>query len=263
MRARPCCGTHTLERRLFETVAREWKQLFSLSHFHSSALNISHGILCVFFPFSLLLGFQHISFSVTTSFSFSQSFPFPLSLSLAFGLFTAYFDAQPISCQHGPCRRSAKGYFLRLRVCVCVNGFDLLSTTGPHFPCAACRPAAGPGLRRAHVETTSSMFFLQSLQSKKHVGSHSNMDAKALAARWKLYYLNNPFSYTDTGMCASFRNQCSVQAVRGDLGKLVTCMTLGSDSTLHRHHKSRSSASQAFHTIQEYKTECKVRKEPH
>ncbi len=51
---------------------------------------------------------------------FFSIFSFPsLSLSLAFGLFTAYFDAQPISCQHGPCRRSAKGYFLRLRVCVC------------------------------------------------------------------------------------------------------------------------------------------------
>ncbi len=87
-------------------------------------------------------------------------------------------------------------------------------------------------------------------------------DAKALAAHWKLYYLNNPFSHSHTGRCASFQNQCSVQAVRGDLGELVTCMTLGSDLTLHRRHRSHSSASQAFHTIQEYKTECKVRKEP-
>ncbi len=45
LRARPCCGAHTLEWCLFETVAREWKQLFSLSYFHSSALNISHGLL--------------------------------------------------------------------------------------------------------------------------------------------------------------------------------------------------------------------------
>lgn len=134
-------------------------------------LTVSY-VFSFFLP--LLLGFQHISFSVTTSF-FSQSFPFPLSLplSLAFGLFTAYFDAQPISCQHGPCRRSAKGYFLRLRECVCVSGFDLLSTTGPHFPCALCRPAAGPGLRRAHEETTSSMFFPQSLQTNKRAGSLS------------------------------------------------------------------------------------------
>ncbi len=143
-----------------------------------------------------------------------------------------------------------------------VNGFDLLSTTGPHFPCVACRPAAGPGLRRAHEETISLMFFPQSMQTKKRACSLSKKDAKALAAHWKLYYLNNPFSHSHTGRCASFQNQCSVQAVRGDLGELITCMTLGSDLTLHRRHRSHSSASQAFHTIQEYKTECKVRKEP-
>lgn len=99
--------------------------LFSVSfllHFHPSALNISHGILCVLFFFSPCSLVFSISLFLWPRLFFPQSFPFPLSLPLllAFGLFTAYFDAQPISCQHGPCRRSAKGYFLRLRECVCV-----------------------------------------------------------------------------------------------------------------------------------------------
>lgn len=154
--------------------------LFSVSflHFHPSVLNISHGILCVLFFSPPAPWFSTCLFFCDHIFFFFSAFSFPslslsLPLSLAFGLFTAYFDAQPISCQHGPCRRSAKGYFLRLRECVCVSGFDLLSTTGPHFPCALCRPAAGPGLRRAHKETTSSMFFPHSLQTHKHAGSLS------------------------------------------------------------------------------------------
>lgn len=83
-RARPRWGAHTLEWRLFETVAREWKQLFSPSHSFISIL-LFLIFLTVSYAFSfflpLLLGFQHVSFSVTTSFSFSQPFPFPLSLS--------------------------------------------------------------------------------------------------------------------------------------------------------------------------------------
>lgn len=126
LRARPRCGAHTLEWRLFETVAREWKQLFSLSH--SSFISIL--LLLIFLTVSYVFSFFSpcsLVFSISLFlwprlFFFPQSFPFPLSLplSLAFGLFTAYFDAQPISCQHGPCRRSAKGYFLRLQECVCV-----------------------------------------------------------------------------------------------------------------------------------------------
>lgn len=97
------------------------------------------------------------------SFSLSLSLP----LLFAFGLFAAYFDAQPISCQHGPCRRSAKGYFLRLRERVRVRAALIFSLRQVHISPVRCA-----GLQQDE-ETTSSMFFPQSLQTNKRAGSLS------------------------------------------------------------------------------------------
>lgn len=146
--------------------------LFTVSfllHFHSSALNISHGILRVFFP---LLGFLAHLFSRDHVVFFFSIFSFPSRSLLVSSLHILMLSQSAVST-------APVGAVLRVifsgceRECVCVNGFDLLSTTGPHFPCAARRPAAGPGLRRAHEETTSSMFFPQSLQTNERAGSLS------------------------------------------------------------------------------------------
>lgn len=157
---------------------------------------------------------------------FSQSFPFPLSLplSLAFGLFTAYFDAQPISCQHGPCRRSAKGYFLRLRESVCVWAALIFYLRQVHISPVRC---AGLQQDRDCGALTRKQLHLCSLCRLTNMQAHFPQECKS--SRYTLEIILPKQSHTHIYRCVSFRNQCSVQAVRGDLGKHVTCMTLGSD----------------------------------
>lgn len=86
LRARPRCGAHTLEWRLFETVAREWKQLFSPSHSFFISILLFLIFLTVSYVFSFFSPpapwFSTCLFFCDHIFFFFSIFSFP-SLSLS------------------------------------------------------------------------------------------------------------------------------------------------------------------------------------
>lgn len=153
------------------------------------------------------------------------------------------------------CRRSAKGYFFRLRACVCEQLWSSIRQVhiSPVSVLACSRTrAAARSLLNNFINVLST---LSADQQTRRVTFHE--DAKPIATpqngniTWKslIQMLTCVYS-TQADVCYLESRQNSSRQ-----------KSFGRDTTRHRRHKSYSSASWAFHTIQEYKTERLERKD--